>query len=83
MPITRTNADSHKRKKITAAVVKLENSNIINANRTNRIAKRSKTTPESEVVPIFNPNKEIILIDDNTPVSSHPIDKYRSDSFKY
>ena len=73
MPITRTNAVSHKKKKITAAVVKIENSKRMNANRTNRIAKQSNTIPKSEVVPISNPNIEIILIDDNAPVSNIPI----------
>ena len=73
MAITRTNVNSHKRKKVTDAVVKLENSNRMNAKSTNRIGKRSKTTPESEVVPISNPNKEIILIHDNEPVSVNPI----------
>ena len=73
MAITRTNVDSHKRKKITAAVVKSENSNRMNAKRTNLIRKRSKTTPESEVVPISNPNKVIILIHDNEPVSINHI----------
>ena len=73
MPITRTNAVSHKKKKITTAVVKIENSKRMNAKKTHRISKRCKTIPESEVVPISNPNTEIILIDDNTPVSNLPI----------
>ena len=76
MSITRNNVDSHKRKKITAAVVKLENSKRMNANRTKRVVKRSKPTPESEVVTISNTDTEIILIDDNAPVSNvsnHPI----------